>query len=133
MAELYHIKKKNENELEANNPYDKSKKKNVIGNIKKSVESSANKIKSYGSYAQMKKKLGNNSKLVTSTSFASPVSNAANSIKKVGAVANFNKNFKPEKKPERTEEDEELNNNPPKKLRKKLNNVQLRNIVGPKK
>ena len=149
MSELYHIKKKKDKggfETEQPNPFKNNNGNNVssvgnsLKNIGKKVNNTMDRIESSSGYQIVKA-----SQTAKKDTSSKPVfiSNTTSSIKTFGSDVNRKANkFATTAKANKTSEtlindseeaEKDLLNNPPKKLRKKLNPTKLKEIVGPKR
>lgn len=140
MSELYHIKKKK-------NPFDETESKNVltfgssISSMGKKAKNTIDRMQSSSDYQKVK--LAQQAKKSSSSNDQPFVSKVGSSVSKLGStvssksqgIATSAKAAKKldDMKSYADEAEKDMMDNPPKKLRKKLNPTKLKEIVGPKR
>ena len=150
MSELYHIKKKNDKggfEVDQPNPF-KTGNGKTIGSAMSSLETLGKKAKNtidrmQSSSDYQKVKLAQQAKKSSSSNNQPLVSKVGSSISKLGStVSNKSQRIATSAKAAKKlddmktyadESEKDIMDNPPKKLRKKLNPTKLKEIVGPKR
>lgn len=144
MSELYHakFKKKNNNgESDHDNPFSSNNNNNpfaTVQNVGKKFKNTADRIESSSNYQKVK--MAQKTGITKSSNDPSFTSKVGSSVFKVGSnvraktnqftgVAKFKKN---NSEPTVRTGEHSLDDNPPKRFRKKLNATKLKEIVGPR-